>query len=70
MFFGGNDGFADDVREVRADDEIHRYAKKEQGRPCGETSTDAKKTATDPDDESDDDQVNGIDVGARRSGNP
>ena len=64
MFLGGDDGFSNDVREVGAHDEIHRHTEREQGRSRQEASPDAKEAATDSDNESDDDQVHGIDVGA------
>ena len=64
VLLGGDDGFAHDVRQVGADDEIHRHACGKQRRPGDETATDTKESSQDADNESHRREIERIDVDA------
>ena len=60
-----HDRLADDMREIGADGEIPVHPDCAQRRPGDETAPDAEKPAQDPDQETDDHQVNRTDVRPR-----
>ena len=64
VFAGGHDGFADNVREVRAHHKIHRHAKTEKRRPRQKAASHTKEPAEQTNDEPDANQVQRIDVDA------
>ena len=65
MAFRGDDRFADDVREIGADGEIPMHPDRAQRRPGDETPADAEKSAHDPDEKPDHDEINRADVRPR-----
>src|ERR1044071_3193812 len=64
MLAGRNNGFTDDMGQIRADDEVHRHAGGVERRPGQKTAADTKKTAQQPHDKTDRDQVSRGDVDA------
>jgi hypothetical protein len=58
MFAGGNYRFADNMREVGPDNEIHRNTDRIESWSSEETAANSKKAAEDADDEADRDKVN------------
>ncbi len=65
MLFHRHDRFANNVSEIGPDGVIPIQTDQAQSRPGNETSPNPKKAAKDSDYKSDDDQINGTDVGPR-----
>src|SRR2546422_11703833 len=62
MLSGRDDRLADDVREVRADYEIHRDARGKQAGAGNEAAAHSEEATEDSDHKSQDHQINWIDV--------
>ena len=64
MTFGRDDRFADDVRQVGADDEIPIQSDRAQSRAGDEASADAEEPAEQADEEADKNEIERVDVRA------
>src|SRR6266487_1608223 len=62
MLSHGHDRFADNVRKIGADGEVPTQPDCAKGRAGNETSTNTEKAAQNPDDESNDHEINWADV--------
>ena len=64
MLAGGDDGLADDVGEIGADDEVHGDAHAKKGRADEKTAAHAEKSSEQSDDKTHGNQINRAEVGA------